>query len=123
MATAFDPDQGYLFRIKCLQFFTVANRYQPVSCTMNDVGMATYIFNPFICTQVKPQNKPNREHGQEPFDGFGKTEIGCVQYQVSGFVVAGNLGSKPASKASSVDNDVLLCIPGSQVVIYKLHIA
>jgi len=51
----FYPDQCDLFGIQCLQFFTVADRNEPVAGAVQNIGMATHILNPLIGSKVKSQ--------------------------------------------------------------------
>ena len=37
------PDKGYFPWTQCLQFFTLANWYQPIFGAMNNVRMAVYL--------------------------------------------------------------------------------
>ena len=51
----FIPDQCDLLGFS-VQFFTVADRNEPVAGAVQNIGMATYILNPLIGSKVKSQN-------------------------------------------------------------------
>ena len=48
MAAAMDTDKRYYPGVYCLQGFTMTDRYKLVFSSMNNVGMAFYLWNPAI---------------------------------------------------------------------------
>lgn len=122
MPPADDPDEGDLPGVKRLQLFTLADGYEPVFSTMQDIGMTVHFGYPLIAAKVVPQNIFNRENGKESFYRFPETEIRRIQYQVAGFVIGRQLGCKPTAQAAAVNDQVVFRISGFQAVVHKLHI-
>lgn len=122
VSAALYADEGDHAWIECLQFFAVADGDEPVAGAVQDIGMTVYMLYPFIGTQVITQHVFYGEDRQKTFDGFFKTEIRCIQNQVAGFVIAGELTGKAAAQASSVHDQVVFRETGEQVVVYKLHV-
>lgn len=63
MAASMDPDQGNAAGIEPLQGFTMADGDQPVLCTMYNIGMASYLLNPQIRSEMVTQYNANGEYG------------------------------------------------------------
>src|SRR3982751_6331390 len=53
------PNQCYFMGVYFLQLLAVLNRNQPVFGTMDNVGMAIHMLQPFICSQPVHQQKLN----------------------------------------------------------------
>ena len=79
MAAAVYPDQGDLMRVKFLQPFAVPDRDQPIARAMNDVGMAIYFPDPFICAQVIPQYEFYGEDGKKNLEQVMVKKIGRME--------------------------------------------
>ncbi len=122
MPAALYADEGDHAWVQRLQFFAVADGYQPVTGTMQDIGMAVHTLYPFIGTQVITKYIFNRQNGQETFNGLFKAEVRGVQDQVAWLVIAGKLAGKSAAQASSVNDEVMLGEFCEQVIVNKLHI-
>ena len=52
MPATMDTNESYFMRIYFLKIFAVLYRDQPVFCAMNNIGMAIYMSDPFICAQL-----------------------------------------------------------------------
>jgi len=53
MTTAMNTDQRYFPGVDLLQRFAVPDGDEPILRAMNNIGMAGYIWYPFVCPQVK----------------------------------------------------------------------
>lgn len=122
MSPAMNAYQGDLAGIELLQFFAVADGYQPVTGAVQYIGMAVYFPDPFIRMQVVPQYPFMREDGYKPFHHFDETEIRRIQYQVARLIICCKLGGKAAAEAAAVYDHVVLCMAFQQLLIYMLHI-
>ena len=69
-----------LARIQCLQFFAIADRYQPVLRAMQYIGMAIHFRDPPVGSQVKAQNVFDGKYREKALDRFFKTEIRSIEY-------------------------------------------
>ena len=63
MPASIDPQQGNFAGIKLFQLLAVTNRYEPVFCAMDNIGMAVYMPDPPVGAQMIPQNIFNRKQG------------------------------------------------------------
>lgn len=117
-----NADKGDHSWVEFLKFFTVTDRDQHIPGAMNDIGMAFYFLNPFICAKMIAQYKPDRKNGQKSFDGFYKTIIRRIQYQVPWIIISCKFGSEAATKASAINNKMSFAILFFQILVNKLHI-
>lgn len=123
MPPAMNADKGYFMGIDLLQLLTMPDGYKPVAGSVDDVGMTVHFPDPVVGTQVVPEKEAMGQKRQEPFYRFNKTEIRCIQYQVTGCIICSYLGGKPAAQASPVNKYVVLFIFFGKPVVYKLHIS
>lgn len=65
MAPALDADQRYLVGVDLLQAFAMLDRNQHVPGSVNNIGMAVHIPDPFVRTQVIAQHITYRQYRQE----------------------------------------------------------
>lgn len=123
MPTAMNADEGYFMGIKLLQFLTMPDGYQPVACSVDDVGMTVHFPDPVVGTEVVPEKEAMGQKRQEPFYCFYKTKVRRIQYQVAGCIICSYLGGKSAAQASPVNKYMVLFIFFGKSVVYKLHIS
>lgn len=122
MPAAMDPDQRDLFRVQALQFFTVPDGYEPITGTMNDVGMAVDVPDPSVRPEMKAKDEPYRENWNKSFHHLQKTVIGSVEDEVARFVVGGKLCSETTAQASAIQDHVMFRILFTQRGIHELHV-
>lgn len=123
VAAAADPDQRNSGGIQRSQLLTVADGYQPVAGTMQDISMTIHFADPLIGTEMETQHQPHGQERQETLNRFSETVIRCIQNQIAGPVITGYFGGETTAQAPAIYQDMIFRMHRRQGVVYKLHIA
>ncbi len=122
MPAAFNAYQRNFTGIDFLKVDAVPDGDQPVFCAMQYIGMALNPGNPFVGPHPETQYQPHGENRQKPFHHLGKTVIRGIQDKVTGTIIRSQLGSKSASHAPAIHDQVFFGILCFQRVVDELHI-
>lgn len=110
MTPALNEYKGYHTWIYGSEFFTLGNGNKPIPASVNDIGMAFYLSDPPVCTQVITKQESHRQNGQKSADSRYKAEKRSIQDKISGVIITGDLCRESATEASSVNNQAILTI-------------
>lgn len=122
MAAAIDADKSDAARVELLQLLAVADRYEEVAGSVDDINGAFYFLDPLVRAQVVAQHKTHGQYRQEAFHHLAEVVVGRIQDKVAGTVVRGHLYGKAASEAASVHDKMVFGILGGQGFVNELHI-
>ena len=122
MAPALYPDECNFPRHQFLQLFTMPDRYEPIFCSMQYVGVAVNMLYPFIGAQMIAQQPTAWEYGKKPFHHFYKTIIRCIENKVTRFIITCNFTGKATAHTTAIYNYVVFVHGNCKRIVHKLHI-